>query len=151
MKHLKLFESFGGEPYFRIDNHEFNRDDKSEFFRFKEVIKIREMLKQMGYEVELENIFYNRIEDKDIAGKIFRIRGKKTSPLAKGDGYYKDEVVLCKVEDDYFDVFVKKITEIPEQTGLQKYRGDKAIPIKDMDYLRADQLDGLEQLFREKL
>jgi len=149
MKHLKLFrESFGGKPYWQIDNHQFNRDDKSELFQIDEVIKIREMLSGFGYEVELENVFYNPINNPN---KVFRIRGQKTSPLAKGDGYYKDEVVLYKVEDDYFDVFTKKITEIPEQTGLQKYRGDKAIPIKDMDYLRADQLDGLEQLFKDKL
>ena len=148
MKHLKLFESFGSEPYFQIDAGDFNKDDKSELFQLEEVIKIREMLKGFGYEVELENIFYNPVKNPN---KVFRIRGNRTSPLAKGDGYYKDEVVLCKVEDDYFDVFVKKIAEIPEQTGLQKYRGDKAIPLKDMDYLRADQFDGLEKLFRDKL
>ena len=151
MKHLKLFESFGEKPYWRIEVGEFNRDDKSEFFLFKEVIKIREMLSELGYEVELENIFYNRIEDKDIAGKIFRIRGKKTSPLAKGDAYYKDEVILYKVEDDYFDVFLKKITGIPFKSKLAISRGHKAIPLTDMDYLRADQLDGLEQLFKDKL
>ena len=148
MKHLKLFENFGDKPYCQIDSNEFNQDDKSELFQLKEVIKIREMLKQMGYEVELENVFYNPTENPN---KSFRIRGKKTSPLARGDGYYKDEIILYKVEDDYYDVFLKKISGIPEQTRSERLKGYKAIPITDMDYLRADQLDGLEQLFKDRL
>jgi len=148
MKHLKLFESFGDKPYFQIEVAEFNRDDRSELFQSREVIKIMELLKEMGYEVELENIFYNPTENPN---KVFRIRGKKTSPLAKGDGYYKDEVILYKVEDDYFNVFVKKITGIPFKSKLSLSRGHKAIPITDMDYLRADQLDGLEELFKDRL
>jgi hypothetical protein len=148
MKYLKVFESFGGELYSKIDVHEFGKDDGSELFQANEVRKVMEILKEFGYEVELENIFYNPVKN---LNKVFRILGKKTSPLAKVDGYYKDEVVLCKREDDYYDVFVKKITEIPEQTPLQRYRGDKSIPIKDMDYLRADQFDGLEKLFKDLL
>jgi len=149
MKYLKQFESFGGEkPYFQIDVHEFNSDNKCELFQSDEVGEIMEMIRGFGYEVELENIFYNPTENPN---KVFRIRAKKTSPLAKGDEYYKDEVILYKVEDDYFDVFVKKIAGIPYKSKLALSRGQKAIPLTDMDYLRADQLDGLEKLFRDRL
>ena len=148
MKHLCLFESFGDKPYWQIEVAEFNQDDKCELFNTNEIGKIMEMLKGFGYEVELENIFYNPTENPN---KSFRIRAKKTSPLARGDGYYKDEVILYKVEDDYFDVFLKKITGIPFKSKLALSRGHKAIPLTDMDYLRADQLDGLEQLFKDKL
>jgi hypothetical protein len=148
MKHLKLFENFGDKPYWQIEVAEFNQDDKCELFNTNEIGKIMEMLKGFGYEVELENVFYNPTKNPN---KVFRIRGKKTSPLARGDGYYKDEVILYKVEDDYFDVFVKKIAGIPYKSKLALSRGHKAIPLTDMDYLRADQLDGLEQLFKERL
>jgi hypothetical protein len=148
MKHLKLFESFGDKPYWKIEVAEFNRDDKSELFQSTEVAKIIELLKGLGYDVELENIFYNPVET---LNKVYKIKGKKTSPLAKGDNYYKDDIVLYKLEDEYFDVYFAKITEIPDQTRSERLNGHKAIPLTDMDYLRADQLDGLEQLFKDRL
>jgi len=148
MKYLKLFESFDDKPYWKIGVDEFSRDDKCELFNTNEVGKIMEMLKVFGYEVELENIFCNPVET---LNKVYKIKGKKTSPLAKGDNYYKDDIVLYKLEDEYFDVYFAKITEIPDQTRSERLNGHKAIPLTDMDYLRADQLDGLEQLFKDIL
>jgi hypothetical protein len=148
MKHLKIFESFGDKPYWKIGVDEFSRDDKSELFQSTEVAKIIELLKGLGYDVELENIFCNPVET---LNKVYKIKGKKTSPLAKGDIYYKDDIVLYKLEDEYFDVYFAKITEIGEQTRSERLKGCKAIPIHNMTYYKVDQLDGLEELFNDIL
>lgn len=148
MKHLKLFESFDSKPYDEINRNDFNPEDRSELFQSEEVVMIKEILKVKGYDVVLENIFYNETENLD---KVSSIKGKKTSPLANGDKYYKDDVVLYKLDDYFFDVYFAKITEIPEQTRLERLRGHKAIPISKITYYRADQLDGLEILVEDKL
>ena len=62
MKHLKLFESFDGKPYDEINRNDFNPEDRSELFQSEEVVMIREILKVKGYDVVLENIFYNETE-----------------------------------------------------------------------------------------
>jgi hypothetical protein len=126
MKHLKQFESFGGEPYFAINSGEFDPDDKTELFLANEVTKISEILKELGYDLELLSIFYSPTLN---LNKVDRIKGKKTPPIAKGDKYYKDEIVIVKNEDDYYDVYIAKITEIPEQTRSERLNGHKAIPI----------------------
>jgi len=148
MKHLKQFESFGGEPYFAINSGEFDPDDKTELFLANEVTKISEILKELGYDLELLSIFYSPTEN---LNKVDRIKGKKTPPIAKGDEYYKDEVVIVKNEDDYYDVYIAKITEIPDQTRSERLNGHKAIPIHKTAFYRADQFDGLEQLLNDKL
>jgi len=148
MKHLRQFESFSGEPYWKTNSSQFNADDKSELFHSDEVVKISEILQDIGYTVELENIFYNTTEN---VNKVFRVKGKKTSQIANGDKYYKDDVVIMKSEDEYFDVYFAKITEIPDQSRLERLRGYKAIPITKITYYKADQFDGLEKLFRDIL
>ena len=148
MKHLKQFESFGGEPYFKINSRDFNAEDKSELFLANEVTKISEILTGLGYDVELHNIFYNITEN---FNKVSRIKGRKTSSIGNGDKYYKDDVVIVKSEDEYFDVYFAKITEIPDQTRSERLNGHKAIPLTNITYYRADQFDGLEQLFKDIL